>query len=255
MFHKKAEAVALSFAIVLVSATGTGTAAAAIRQYNPWARDTVYALAPDDSYVAEWMGLSAGWTIIGGPAKQVYAGSAGVFELDASGNIWMYDGTPYSWTEIGGPPASAALGDSTLGDLAVGSGAVYRIDPTTAAGDTVIAEWTGGTTWSPLLTLGSGNYPSNLIAGYDGVYYEDITSTTDGFFKYNGTPNSWSQIAERDYYGDGLTPEVESSTNLYGATLDPLNGGPASTDVEVYSGSGSSWTVIGGPADELAAGD
>jgi hypothetical protein len=49
---------------------------------------------------------------------------------------------------------------------------------------------------------------------------------------------------------------VESGTSLHGATLDNSDGGGASTNVEIYSGSGSSWTVIGGPANpNLAAGD
>ena len=81
------------------------------------------------------------------------------------------------------------------------------------------------------------------------------STTSDAYLKYDGTPNDWSQISEIDYYGDGLYPMVESTTSLYGATLDNLDGDDASTDVEIYSGSGSSWTVIGGPADSnLAAG-
>jgi hypothetical protein len=213
----------------------------------------LYGLGPDSSYVAEWNGSGQGWTVIGGPAADIYAGPDGLVETapaGSNGDILRYNGTPDSWTDIGGPE-----GFASLNDIAVGSGAVYRINPATAAGVTVVDEWTGGTTWSPILTVGSNDHLGSLIAGYDGVYLDDVTSTTDAYLEYSGTPDDWSQISEIDYYGDGLYPMVESTTSLYGATLDNLDGDDASTNVEIYSGSGSSWTVIGGPADpNLAAG-
>jgi hypothetical protein len=323
-FGKRSVAVAAVFAAVAGSPVLSASSASALALL--WSEQTVFALGPGNAYVAEWMGLSQGWIEIGGPASEIYAGSAGVFATNPStGDIFEYNGTPWSWTEIGGPGAQFAeggrhlyglapdssyvaewngpgLGWTVIGgpaaniyagpdglvdtapygtngdvrryngtpnswtdiggpegpgtkDIAVGAGAVYRVNPANAAGVTVVDEWTGGSTWTPILTAGSGHFVADLIAGVDGVYLEDITSTTDGFFKYGGTPNSWSLISERDYYGDGLTPKAESVTNLYGFTLDQLNGGPASTDVEVYTGTGTSWTVIGGPADDLAAGD
>ena len=327
MFHKRWAAVTAALVAAVASPVLTATSANA-RVAIPWTDQTVFALGPTSNYVAEWMGLSEGWTVIGGPASEIYSGSAGVFAVSpTTGDIFEYNGTPNSWTEIGGPGAQFAEGGghlyglgpndsyvaewsgsgqnwtiidgpasdiyagpdglvatgpygsnmdvwryngtpnnwtdiggpeayATVNDLAVGASAVYRVDPTTAGGVTVLDEWTGGTTWSPILTVGNNAQLSNLIAGDDGVYAEEITSTTDVFLKYSGTPNSWSQIASRDYYGDGLTPMAESRTNLYGATLDTIDGDPASTDVEVYSGTGSSWTVIGGPANpNLAAGD
>lgn len=152
---------------------------------------------------------------------------------------------------MGGPE-----GFASLNDVAVGSGGVYRINPASAAGTTAVDEWTGGTAWTPILTVGSSHHLGSLIAGYDGVHLDDVTTTTtDAYLKYSGTPNNWSQISEIDYYGDGLYPMAESSTSLYGATLDNQDGDEASADVEIYSGSGSSWTVIGGPANpNLAAG-
>ena len=212
----------------------------------------LYGLAPDDSYVAEWNGPGEGWTVIGGPAQNIYAGAYGlVATAPSSGDILHYNGTPDSWTNIGGPQ-----GFATLNDIAVGSGAVYRINPANAAGVTVVDEWTGGTTWTPILTVGADDHLSSLVAGDDGVYLDEITDTTDEYLKYSGTPNSWSPISEIDYYGNGLYPMVESETSLYGVTLDPQTNDAASTDVEIYSGSGSSWTVIGGPANpDLAAGD
>lgn len=77
-------------------------------------------------------------------------------------------------------------------------------------------------------------------------------SANTGFFAYEGSPDNWSQISTIDADNAGLYPMVESATSLYGVTMDHST---ASTDVESYSGSGSSWTVISGPADPaLAAG-
>ena len=335
MLYRRTLAVATAFVVATAfgAATATGaSASASARIYIPWTEQTVFALSPNDSYVAEWLGLSKGWIEIGGPAKKIYAGSAGVFELDASGNIWMYNGTPFSWTEIGGPGAEFAEGGGHLyglapddsyvaewngpgqggwtviggtaqdiyagpgglvatapgaydvsGDIwryngtpnswtdigggaytlwvdsasvAVGVNAVYRTDPPNAAGVTVVDEWTGGTTWTPILTTGSGDDVLDLLAGYDGLYLYDVTATTDYFLKYNGTPNSWSPISEGyDQTSNGPIPSAESRTSLYGYAVNTATGVGASS-VEIYSGSGTSWTVIGGPADvPLAAGD
>ncbi|HTJ68362.1 MAG TPA: hypothetical protein VL551_12590 [Actinospica sp.] len=325
MLRKRSAAVAAAFVFAIGSPVLTAATASAI--YIPWTEQTVFALGPTDNYVAEWMGQSNGWTVIGGPASEIYAGSAGVFATNpTSGDIYKYNGTPGSWTEIGGPGAQFAEGGghlyglapdssyvaewngtaggwtiiggpagniyagpyglvdtepygtsedirhysgtpgswtviggpqgfASLNDIAVGSGGVYRVNPATSAGVTVVDEWSGGTTWNPILTVGSSQHLGSLIAGDDGVYLDDVTSTTDSYLKYNGTPNSWSAISSIDYDGNGLYPMVESWTGLYGVTMNDNVSVTASTDVEIYSGTGSTWTVIGGPANpNLAAG-
>ncbi|MBR7833170.1 hypothetical protein KDL01_07835 [Actinospica durhamensis] len=303
------------FATAAAFTAGTGASQAqaaqpASRIYIPWTDQTVFALSPTDSYVAEWMGLSSGWTVIGGPASHVYAGSAGVFATDpTSGDIFEYSGTPGSWTEIGGPGQEFAEGGghlyglgpngayvaewngtpnswSVIGgsaqniyagtdgviataqstnssgdvwhyngtpgswtdigghgwDFAVGNGVIYRADDDL---DTVSA-WTGGTTWTPILNTGNAEI-LNLVGGDQGVYVYDYSTAGNLVYAYSGTPNSWSLIST-----NGPVPETESETSMYGVVYGP--NGPASVDQ--YSGSGSTWTVIGGPADpNLAAGD
>lgn len=309
--RKTALTTLLATAVAFTAATGTSHAAtAAGRVYIPWTEQTVFALSPTDSYVAEWMGLSSGWTVIGGPASHVYAGSAGVFATDpTSGDIWEYNGTPNSWTEIGGPGKEFAEGGGHLyglgpngayvaewngtpgswtviggtaqdiyagtdgvvataqtnnssgdvwhyngtpgnwtdigvhgWDFAVGNGVVYRADDDF----TSISEWTGGTTWTPILTTGTDII--NLVGGDQGVYFYNSSVAGNQIYKYNGTPNNWSLIAS----GTGPFPEAESATSLYGVIEGPT--GP--TSVDQYTGNGTTWTVIGGPADpNLAAGD
>jgi hypothetical protein len=136
------------------------------------------------------MGLSQGWTVIGGPASDLYAGSAGVFAIDpASGDIETYDGTPGNWTVIGGPGEMFAEGGSHL----------YGLGPNGA----YVAEWTK-----------ISDYPAQP----------------------QGTPD----------------PVAVSRTGIYGVSYTD---GVGVTSVDLYSGSGTAWTVIGGPAGLVAAGD
>lgn len=227
MFRKKAAPVVVSLVTVLVSTVNTGTSQAATR-YNPWPQDTVYALAPDDSYVAEWMGLSSGWTIIGGPAKEVYAGSAGVFEIDASGNIWMYNGTPYSWTEIGGPGA----------EFAEGAGHLYGLGPNGA----YVAEWNGTpNSWTTI-----GGPAKNIYAGPDGLIATAPDGSTGDVWKYNGTPNDWTDIGgpgDDFAVGDGAIYRIGP----------PSTGGDDAVMVASVWTAGTTWTPIftDGPGDGL----
>ena len=117
MLRKRSAAVVAAFLAAVTSPVLTAASASA--KDIPWTDQTVFALGPTDNYVAEWMGLSEGWTIIGGPASEIYAGSAGVFATNPStGDIFEYNGTPGNWTEIGGPGAQFAEGGGHLYGLA-----------------------------------------------------------------------------------------------------------------------------------------
>ena len=330
MRYRRSAVAAVAFVIVVASPALT-TASASVRGGYTWAEQTVFALGPTGNYVAEWMGTPQKWTVIGGPASHVYAGSAGVFATDPNtGDIFEYNGTPGSWTAIGGPgvqfveggghlyglgpnfayvaewngtPGSWTIiggaatglyvgpyglfatgpsmssediwhyngtpnswadigtpGDSIYSDsaIAVGSSAVYRIDTADSAGNTVVDEWSGGTTWTPILTVGGSDELSGLIAGNDGVYIADTTTNGERYLEYGGTPNTWSPITPLvpSSSATGMFPIAESATNLYGGTFELTRPEDFIDDIEVYSGTGTTWTVIGGPADPgLGAGD
>ena len=278
----------------------TGTSQAALRVRVPWTGQTVYALAPDRSYVAEWNGPGAGWTIIGGPASAVYAGTAGVFATDpTTGDISEYNGTPGSWTTIGGPGAEFAEGAGHL--YGIGPNDAYVAEwngPATggwtiiggpasqiAAGDAGLVEintditetliysgtpgdwtqigpgamgvhsgegiyidepagldqWTGGTTWESILDSGGfSSYYTVQASGSEGLFIQ--AGGTD--YRYNGTPYQWTQI--------GALPVVVtavSQTAVYGISVGTSN--TSAANVEVYSGTGTNWTVIGGPAWQI----
>ena len=315
MFYNRATSVASSVVTAVLFTVATGTSAGASVTTIPWTQQTVFELAEDDSYVAEWMGPSSGWTIIGGSATRIYAGSAGVFETDASGNIWVYNGTPYSWTEIGGPGAEFVEGGGHLYGLGpdssyvaewngtpyswtviggpaqyidaggrgliatnpstgsvyfyngtpeswsyiggpgayfvVGSNAVFRV----STDSTTLDEWISGTTWTPILD--NGMYIDGVVAGAAGVFAAEVVPGVDDLYlKYSGVPALWTQIGHGKGQGfdssDTPYPDVESRTSLYGfgSTADGV------MTIGLYSGSDSTWTTIGGPADVLlAAGD
>ncbi|MEJ8645384.1 hypothetical protein WKI68_37555 [Streptomyces sp. MS1.HAVA.3] len=72
---------------------------------------SLYRLTADG--IVEWRGDS--WTKIGGPAKDFYAGGAGLFATDpVTGVIRKYGGKPDRWTDVGGPGATFAVSSNHL---------------------------------------------------------------------------------------------------------------------------------------------
>lgn len=172
-------AAALSMAGGTTAASAT-TAAAGPASVRPAAIafdiTTVYALAPDHSYVAQYDGTPGDWTTIGGPARNVYAGGAGVFATNpTTGDIFQYNGTPGSWTQVGGPGS----------EFAEGGGHLYGVGPS----DNYVAEYNG--TPGSWTVIESGPI-GTVYAGLYGVFAEN--GTNSDVLKYNGTPGSWTNI-------------------------------------------------------------
>ncbi|WP_051782614.1 MULTISPECIES: RNase A-like domain-containing protein [unclassified Streptomyces] len=172
--------------------------------------DHLYHLTPDG--IGQWDGDD--WTGIGGPAKNIYAGGAGLFATNRdTGHIYQYGGKPNHWTEIGGPGATFASGHDRL----------YAITPDHSA----VYEWSGnGTEWTRI-----GGPAENIYAGGAGLFATD--PDTGHIYQYNGTPDRWTEIG-----GPGATFTV-SDTQLYGLTPDRS---------ATYRWDGKAgWTRIGGP--------
>jgi hypothetical protein len=110
----------------------------------------LYGLAPDKSTVSVWNGTGTGpgaWTVIGGPATNIYAGGAGLFARNPNdGSVNEYLGTPGSWAKVGGPGSTYAVGSSSLYGLASDKSAV--------------SVWDGGTSWTAV-----GGPASEIAAG------------------------------------------------------------------------------------------
>ncbi|MFB8038771.1 DNA/RNA non-specific endonuclease [Streptomyces sp. NPDC056004] len=210
----------------------TGPDSEQIRKYNTGTRnwdpvggasgqfaatgEHLYRLVPDG--IGEWHGDT--WTKIGGPAKNIYAGGAGLFATNPdTGDLYKYSGKRDKWTRIGGPGATFAVGEDHVYGIAPDRTAVY--------------EWTGkGTGWTRI-----GGPAKGLYAGGAGLF---ATAPGSGnIHKYNGAPDDWTEIG-----GPGATFAV-SDTQLYGLSPDLTtayrwNG---------TTGTGVGWTRIGGAAD------
>lgn len=173
----------------------------------------LYRLVPDG--IGEWHGDT--WTKIGGPARNIYAGRAGLFATNPhTGDLYKYNGKPGKWTRIGGPGAQ----------FAVGHDRVYGINPD----HTAVYEWTGqGTAWTKI-----GGPAKNIYAGGAGLFATN--PTTGNIHQYNNTPDAWTEIG-----GPGATFTV-SDTQLYGLS-------PDLTTAYRWNGTGADWTRLGGAAD------
>lgn len=183
----------------------------------------LYALTSGKSAVFEWSGSGTGWSQIGGPASRLYAGTDGLFATNAANsNVYEYSGTGKTWKQVGGPVASLAVTGTSAFML---SSAKTEI---TEVGENSIMV---------------GGAASSINGGGLGLF---ATSPSSGaLYECTGTAgvagNPWIKVG-----GPGSAFSVGDSA-LFALT-------PAKTGVWKWSGSGSAWTHIGGPAAQIAAG-
>lgn len=194
----------------------------------------IIGLSPDGSgvhrlaYEATPQGLTARWKQIGGPAGGIYAGEAGVFASNpVTGDLYAYDGTPMSWTRIGGPGKTFAVGKGLYGLTPDGSG-VWQY---------------GG---MPMQWQQVGGPAGAIYVGADPFLTGDDTLVatnpdTGDLYLYDGTPMVWTHIG-----GPGKTFALDGSS-IYGLS-------PNGASIWQYSGTPTHWLQIGGAAERLWAG-
>lgn len=185
---------------------------------TPVSGSNLYALSPSKDSIWKWSGSGSSWTQIGGASSRLMSGGFGTFSVQpGTGDIYRYEGSPYSWTRVGGPASSFAVN-------AVG---LYRRD---SAG---VSKWSGsGTTWTQV-----GGPAAALYAGGNDLFATD--PILGNIYRYSGTPMQWSQI------GDSGTTWAVNANGIYG-----LN----DFGVFQWTGTGTYWVWIGGPAGALFAG-
>lgn len=216
---RSAAALAAAAALVVVSAS---TGAASVSIISPYV-STVFATGPSLNYVAEWNRYSQTWSVIGGPAADLYVGEPGLFEtLSDTSGIYQYTGTPGDWTEIGGPGALFAVGGSHL----------YGLGPTS----NYVAQWNGnGTGWTII-----GGPAHSIFAGGFGLFATG-PGIGNGLYRYDGTPGQWT------YIGDGTGEYWVNDVDIY-----EIN--ETTFQVEQWNASTNSWSVIAPYASWLYAG-
>jgi hypothetical protein len=171
----------------------------------------LYGLTPGRTAVMAYNGSPDSWTQIGGPAKSIHAGAAGlVATTPASGEVMRYGGAPGNWQQIGGPS----------GEIAVSGGAIYAETPSQSAimryngsphswtqiGGPGSIQYAGGygllainpTTSSAMLYRQSTGWVHIGGPGKQFVVTDDtvfaLTSDGNAVMRYNGTPDSWTQV-------------------------------------------------------------
>ena len=172
---------------------------------------TVVALTPTRSAVMRYNGSPLSWTQIGGPAKELIGGGGLAAITPNNDGINRYLG-PGRWERAGGPGVKFAFGGSTLYALGPGSQAVlaYNGSPNS---------------WTKI-----GGAAATIYAGGAG-----LVATVPGsgnVMRYAGSPGNWQHIG-----GASGTVGV-TGTQFFAET-------PTQSAIMRYNGAPHSWTQVG----------
>ncbi|TGA83236.1 hypothetical protein [Streptomyces sp. MZ04] len=123
---------------------------------------------------------------IGGPARRIFAGGAGLFATNPrSGDIYRFGGLPGAWTRIGGPGKT----------FVVVGGRLYGLSPDNSGDNSGVKsgvyEWTGkGHAWTKI------GGPAGLIRA-DGDCLFATNPETGDLYRYLGRPHEWQRADGR----------------------------------------------------------
>lgn len=229
--------------------------------------------------IAKWNGTS--WESVGGgtdgevyaiaiSGNNVYIGGSFTQAGDADAlNIAMWDGN--NWTNLAAG-LDDANGDAEIDALLVSGTNLFAagyFENSDVNAMTNIARW-NGTSWSSLnrginytttdpndtqeaYVLALAGNSTNLFVG--GFFNQAGTKTVTNIARWNG--NAWSSVGSGlDYVpllpDDDTTPEIASlaltGTNLYAGGTFNISG---ATEVDNFAlWNGSTWSIVGGPADD-----
>jgi len=204
-------------------ATGTVTVDAANRGITiNWSNGVIFTRPASPSPTPPTPAYT--WEQIGTAASAIYAGGNRLFATNpGSGDIYEYNGTPGSWTKVGGPGNMFAVG---------GNGQIYGLSPDLSG------VWKYNN--SPMNWTQIGGPASKIYARGDKLFATN--PSTGDIYQYNGTPNSWTKVG-----GPGNMFAVGGMGQLYGIS-------PDMSGVWKYDGTPMNWTKIGGPASKIYAG-
>ena len=137
----------------------------------------VFTIAPGGRGIFQWDGENAaGWTKIGDSARQLWAGSAGLFATGMDNKLYLYEGRPGRWHPISEPGA----------DFAVAGSHLYRL----AADRQSIHIWNG---WGTSERIGGS--AARLYGGELGLFA--IALKDGSIFRYRAAPTSGLSPARR----------------------------------------------------------
>ncbi|MDI3403247.1 hypothetical protein [Streptomyces cavernicola] len=184
--------------------------------------EKLYALTPGRDAVMRYDRAAKKWTPIGGPAGHIYAGGAGLFATRPGDGHLIRRQSDGTWTRIGNPGASFAVGADDL----------YGLSPDRKS----IFQWTRrGDVWTRI-----GGAADSLHAGGAGLFAVD--SATGRIKRYTGTPERWTDIGPKSAMlsvGDRHVYRLASDRRTLWR----------------WTGNGTEWTRVGGSAAAIASTD
>jgi hypothetical protein len=175
-----------------------------------FAGSRLYGLTPGGTAVMAYNG-GGSWTQIGGPAQSIYAGGAGLLAtVPGNGNVMRYGGAPGNWQHIGGAAGAFGITSTDFYGETVNQGAIMRYNGAphswTQIGGPGRIHHAGGfgllaispTTSDAMLYRPSTGWvriggPGKQFVVTDNTVYA-LTPDSNAVMRYNGTPNSWTQI-------------------------------------------------------------
>src|SRR3990170_2029056 len=170
--------------------------------------------------IQESNGPAFKWTKIGGKAKELYAGGAGLFATSPdSGDIYRFNGKAKPWTKVGGPGFMFVANDQTVYGLTPNRGGVY--------------EYLG----SPGKWKAIGGTALEIVAG--GPYLFAISVEGD-IWRYEGQPFKWTKVGEP---GQSF---AACDAGVFGLA-------PNKSGVWWHLGPPDQWVSVRGPTGSIAA--
>ncbi|MGR4884056.1 phospholipase A2 [Streptomyces sp. LARHCF249] len=181
---------------------------------------SVFALAGDQA-VYEWSAHQDNWQKVKDAAQKLYAGGGNVYAIEPGrGDISKYDAKSRGWQRIGGPGATFAATSKNL----------YGISPDHSG----VWKYSGrGDKWDKV-----GERAENLYTGPDNALYatnpdDKKVFRYDGKWKFAGGPGATFAVTDESFFG--LTPDRAA--------------------VVEYDRKKNEWKPVGGPAEDIFAGN
>ncbi len=199
--------------------------------------------------------VAAAWNKIGEHISRIIGGGDSLYVNDSAGNLLRYDGSPGSFTQIGGPSFQVVAGAGFVASIAPDQSQILRWD---------------GASWTQI-----GGPSNGLLASGPDLY--SIDRPSGDLYAYHGQPGQWTRIGGPGYmfaagrgFVVGISPDMNqvwiwrngSWTQIGGAAREVATCGqdiymlgPGAGEVYRFDGDPSAWTRVGDAPCFLRGGD
>lgn len=159
------------------------------------AESGLYAITAAKDHVVAWNETTHAWDIIGGAMESLMTGRHVLHAVDSNNMVWMYNGTPNSWMQLGGPYRNVVATDDYC--IAI-----------TMDGSSVELLQRGSTAWTTI-----GGPMASLRAAANALYGLDALGMV---FRWSGSGTVWTPL------GGPFRQLMVDGNTLLGHTTDRL---------------------------------